>query len=431
MESVDVAVVAERARHANAGNEARVSGPVRGQDAAPAVCECTFAGFLKCNLTVFCGVEGAIELKRWFEKTESVFGISECAEGKKVKFAAAILEGPTLTWWNSKIATMGLETVNQMPWTKMRQLMTTGVLSNRRKFKELEHEVVEPEECEPESVKVDAYTRGLSENIKGEVNSSRPTNLNEAVCMAYKLMEQKSQVRDERILEGKNQKECEEIITAPTEKKSSGSLPYVHVAFTRHDDPMYDQVPQSVERMAARRVYCKEKECCHSALILTLPEGTDDFVVYCNVSLKGYGAMLMQGKKCLTCAKVKAEHQKPSGLLQQPEIPVWKCERITMDFFSGLPRTSSGYDTIWVIVDRLTKSAHFLPMKKTDTMEKLTQLYLKKIMCDIVLLKGIVVEGRLEIVDKKRSSGIKPSRNLSLKVRWNSQRGLEDVLMEA
>ncbi|GJZ35472.1 putative reverse transcriptase domain-containing protein [Tanacetum coccineum] len=60
--------------------------------------------------------------------------------------------------------------------------------------------------------------------------------------------------------------------------------------------------------------------------------------------------------KCLTCAKVKAEHQKPSGLLQQPKIPEWKWEKITMDFVSELPRTPSGYDTIWVIVDRLTKS---------------------------------------------------------------------------
>ncbi|GKA88286.1 putative reverse transcriptase domain-containing protein [Tanacetum coccineum] len=85
--------------------------------------------------------------------------------------------------------------------------------------------------------------------------------------------------------------------------------------------------------------------------------------------------------KCLTCAKVKAEHQKPSGLLQQPEIPIWKWESITMDFVSGLPRTPSGYDTIWVIVDRLTKSAHLLPMKKTDSMEKLTQLYLKEVVC--------------------------------------------------
>ncbi|GJT91017.1 putative reverse transcriptase domain-containing protein [Tanacetum coccineum] len=85
--------------------------------------------------------------------------------------------------------------------------------------------------------------------------------------------------------------------------------------------------------------------------------------------------------KCLTCAKVTAEHQKPSGLLQQPEIPEWKWEKITIDFVSGLPRTPSGYDSIWVIVDRLTKSAHFLPMKKTDSIEKLAQLYLKEIVC--------------------------------------------------
>nr|GEX67447.1 retrotransposon protein, putative, Ty3-gypsy subclass [Tanacetum cinerariifolium] len=85
--------------------------------------------------------------------------------------------------------------------------------------------------------------------------------------------------------------------------------------------------------------------------------------------------------KCLTCAKVKAEHQKLFGLLQQPEIPVWKWKKITMDFIVGLSRTLSGYDLIWVIVDRLTKSAHFLLVKTTDSMEKLTQLYLKEIVC--------------------------------------------------
>nr|GEZ69354.1 retrotransposon protein, putative, Ty3-gypsy subclass [Tanacetum cinerariifolium] len=85
--------------------------------------------------------------------------------------------------------------------------------------------------------------------------------------------------------------------------------------------------------------------------------------------------------RCLTYAKVKAEHQKPSGLLQQPEIPFWKWERITMDFIIGLPRTPSEYDSIWVIVDRLTKSAHFLPVKTTDCMEKITQLYLKEVVC--------------------------------------------------
>ncbi|GJS49794.1 reverse transcriptase domain-containing protein [Tanacetum coccineum] len=83
--------------------------------------------------------------------------------------------------------------------------------------------------------------------------------------------------------------------------------------------------------------------------------------------------------KCLTCLKVKAEHQRPSGLLQQPEILVWKWEGIAMDFVTKLPRTSSGHDTIWVIVDRLTKSAHFLPMREDYKMERLARLYLNEI----------------------------------------------------
>ncbi|GJW71302.1 putative reverse transcriptase domain-containing protein [Tanacetum coccineum] len=83
--------------------------------------------------------------------------------------------------------------------------------------------------------------------------------------------------------------------------------------------------------------------------------------------------------KCLTCLKVKAEHQRPSGLLQQPKIPVWKWEGIAMDFVTKLPRTSSGHDTIWVIVDRLTKSAHFLPMREDYKMDRLARLYLNEI----------------------------------------------------
>ncbi|GJX37529.1 putative reverse transcriptase domain-containing protein [Tanacetum coccineum] len=79
--------------------------------------------------------------------------------------------------------------------------------------------------------------------------------------------------------------------------------------------------------------------------------------------------------KCMTCAKVKAEYQKPSGLLVQPIIPIWKWENITMDFVTKLPKTTSGQDTIWVIVDRLTKSAHFLPMKEPTTMDKRSPMY--------------------------------------------------------
>ncbi|GKA76150.1 putative reverse transcriptase domain-containing protein [Tanacetum coccineum] len=76
---------------------------------------------------------------------------------------------------------------------------------------------------------------------------------------------------------------------------------------------------------------------------------------------------------------IHPEHQKPSGLLVQPEIPKWKWEKITMDFITKLPKTTNGYDTIWVIVDRLTKSAYFLPMRENDPIEKLMRLYMKEI----------------------------------------------------
>ncbi|GJY10187.1 hypothetical protein Tco_0378372 [Tanacetum coccineum] len=147
-ESVDATIDAERARQANVRNDTSGSGPVR----------------------------GAIELRRWFEKNKSVLKISECAEGKKVKFAAATLEGPTLTWWKTKVATIEVQ--------------------------RMEHELM----VKPERVKVDAYIRGLTDNINGEVTYSKPADLNKAVCMAHKLMEQKSQARDERILEGKKRK---------------------------------------------------------------------------------------------------------------------------------------------------------------------------------------------------------------------------------
>ena len=83
--------------------------------------------------------------------------------------------------------------------------------------------------------------------------------------------------------------------------------------------------------------------------------------------------------RCLICQQVKAKHQRPAGLLQSLPIPQLKWEKIKMDFVVGLPRCQSGYDAIWVIVDRLVKSTHFLPMKNSDSIEKLAKLYVKEI----------------------------------------------------
>ncbi|KAI3768718.1 hypothetical protein L2E82_19548 [Cichorium intybus] len=84
-------------------------------------------------------------------------------------------------------------------------------------------------------------------------------------------------------------------------------------------------------------------------------------------------------ERCMTCRRVKAEHQRPHGRLQPLEIPEWKWEHITMDFITKLPRTPRHMDTIWVIVDRLTKSAHFLPIQETYSAKELAKVYVDEI----------------------------------------------------
>nr|GFC49538.1 putative reverse transcriptase domain-containing protein [Tanacetum cinerariifolium] len=83
---------------------------------------------------------------------------------------------------------------------------------------------------------------------------------------------------------------------------------------------------------------------------------------FCWSGMKGDVAMFVS--KCLICQQVKIEHQWASGLLQPLNIPVWKWDEISMDFVTGLPRIQRRHDSIWVVVDRLTKSAHFLPIRK-------------------------------------------------------------------
>ncbi|GKE48128.1 hypothetical protein Tco_1479386 [Tanacetum coccineum] len=129
---------------------------------------------MKCSPITFRGNEGAIGLIRWIERTEMVFTVSKCTEGNKVVFAAATFQDRALTWWNSQVATSGMEAVTRKTWAKMK--------------------------------KVEAYIRGLSENIKGEVTSSEPTTMNKAVRMAHTLMEQKVKARAEREADNKKRK---------------------------------------------------------------------------------------------------------------------------------------------------------------------------------------------------------------------------------
>jgi hypothetical protein len=95
---------------------------------------------------------------------------------------------------------------------------------------------------------------------------------------------------------------------------------------------------------------------------------------------------------CDVCQRVKAEHQRPTGLLQPLKVPEWKWEEIGMDFIVGLPRTRDGYDSIWVIVDRLTKVAHFISVNTTYSGAQLAELYMSRIVCLHGVPKKIVAD---------------------------------------
>nr|GEV85452.1 putative reverse transcriptase domain-containing protein [Tanacetum cinerariifolium] len=167
----------------------------------------------------------------------------------------------------------------------------------------------------------------------------------------------------------------------------------------------------------------------YQRFIEALPEGTENFIVYCDASLKGYGAVLMQReKKELNMRQrrwIEILSDYDCEIRYHPEIQVLHSPKVRQDVprlkeallvaeHEGLPRTPCGYDSIWVIVDRLTKAAHFLSMKKTDSIEKLAQLYLKEIVCrrkpmefevgDKVMLKvspwkGVIRFGKREPVE--------------------------------
>nr|GEY91356.1 hypothetical protein [Tanacetum cinerariifolium] len=166
----------------------------------------------------------------------------------------ATLQGPALTWWNSKTATMGLETVNQMPWTETKQLMTAEFcpieevqrIENELwnlKVKEYnnvaytqrfnEFALMCSRMVEPERVKVNAYIWGLTDNIKDEVTSSNSATLSEVMRMAHKLMDQKSDNSHQPLQNNQRQGNARAMVIAPTDVK----LPLCERCFTRHVGP--------------------------------------------------------------------------------------------------------------------------------------------------------------------------------------------------
>ncbi|GJU27513.1 putative reverse transcriptase domain-containing protein [Tanacetum coccineum] len=188
---------------------------------------CSHKTFLNGKPHSFKGTEGVVGLRRWIEKVEQVFETGKCAEEDKVMFAASTFEGRALTWWNGNVHTLGLVNANRIPWTEFKMMMTTeycpaieiqkmeqelwtltlkgdDIEAYNNRFHELA--LMCPELVPTERKKIEKYVRGFPERIKGNITSSKPATLHDAINMARELVEQSVQGRATRIGESNKRK---------------------------------------------------------------------------------------------------------------------------------------------------------------------------------------------------------------------------------
>nr|GEV33661.1 reverse transcriptase domain-containing protein [Tanacetum cinerariifolium] len=357
--SVTAALEAQATTMANANNPNKNTGPT----GIPVVKTRNYKEFISCQPFYFNGTEGAVGLICWFERTESVFSRSRCAEENKVTFATGTLTNDALSWWNAYAQPMGIEQANQIIWTELKRLLTNKYCPRteiRKMEEELYNLTVKGNDLKPyvrrfqeltvlcpnmvpnieNSLKLSSgdYLEALKEIFDVVIGMDWLSKYHAKVLYDEKVVHIPSNgetliIQDEKILED-----------IPVVKVFSDifpeDLPGLHPV--RQVEFQIDLIPRAapIARTPYRLASSKMQELSNQLQELT-------------------------NREC----------QKPSGLLVQPKIPMWKWERITIDFITKLPKTSNGHDSIWVIVDHLNKSAHFIPTRATDSMETLTRFW--------------------------------------------------------
>ncbi|GJY67215.1 reverse transcriptase domain-containing protein [Tanacetum coccineum] len=206
-DSVTSALEAQAATMASASNPDRNTGPT----GTPVVKTGNYKEFISCQPFYFNGTEGAVGLIRWFERTESVFSRSRCAEENKVTFATGTLTDDALSWWNAYAQPMGIEQANQITWTELKRLLTNKYCPRteiRKMEEELYNLIVKGNDLKPyvrrfqeltvlcpnmvpnNDKLLEAFIGGLPRSIEGNVTASKPQTLEEAINIAQRLMDQ-------------------------------------------------------------------------------------------------------------------------------------------------------------------------------------------------------------------------------------------------
>ncbi|GJX86260.1 putative reverse transcriptase domain-containing protein [Tanacetum coccineum] len=315
----------------------------------PVARECTFQDFLKCKPHNFSGTEGVVGLTRWFEKMETVFNISNCPLKYQVKYATCTLQDSALTWWNSHKRTIGVEAAYAMNWVELMKLMTE-VYCPRNEIQKMETELwnlavkgndltaytqrfqelillctrMVPDEED----RVERFIGGLPDNIQGNGYAARSaenkrrmeSNLrdNRGQQPPFKRQNTSGQNVARAYTAGNNERmgyvwplpNCnqyrtfQEGIVKKLRIKTCETIQETRMETRLKPDwrPMTKFTQKSVkfewgEKAEAAFQLLKQKLC--SALILALPEGSENFVVYCDASHKGLGAVLMQREKVI------------------------------------------------------------------------------------------------------------------------------------
>ncbi|GKA35232.1 putative reverse transcriptase domain-containing protein, partial [Tanacetum coccineum] len=323
--------------------------------------------------------------ERVARELKTVFRISNCSVENQIKFSTCTLLAGALTWWNSHVMTVSHDVAYAMTWADLRKKMTdkycprnemkkleaelwnlkvkgTDVIGYNQRFQELALLCVRmfPEESD----KIERYVGGLPDMIHGNIVASKPKTMQEAVEMATELMDKKVSTIAERQAENKrkfentsrnNQNQQQQnkrqntgrAYTAGTGEKKpyGGSKPLCAKCNYHHDGPCAPKCHKcnNVGHFARDcRSAGNDATSLHKSKYTNSP-GSDKMFqdmkkLYWWPNMKANIATYVS--KCLTCAKVKAEHQRPLGLLVQPDIPQWKWDNITMDFVTKLPKSS-------------------------------------------------------------------------------------------
>ncbi|GKC70091.1 hypothetical protein Tco_1115974 [Tanacetum coccineum] len=219
VDSVTAALEAQAATMANTNNTNRNTE----QRETPVARKCSYKEFMSCQPFNFKGMEGAVGLIRWFERTESVFSRSNCTEDCKVKFATSTLTEKALSWWNSFAQPIGIEEAYKIPWSEFKKLLIKKYCPELR-FKDMA--VLCPTMVPNSDKLMEVFIGGLPRSIEGNVTASRPQTLDEAITITQRLMDQNNRNNnsnrnnDHQQQQNRRQETVRAYAVTPTENSS-------------------------------------------------------------------------------------------------------------------------------------------------------------------------------------------------------------------